>query len=250
MWIPLRNHSCVYFAIPIMVVFMSPGLAFSEEIEIPSRPTITVQGQGTSSAVPDTVYVVVGVETRDSAADQALSANNRSMESLMETLRRNQIPEKSMQTVNFDISAERAPVRPGDLGPGKVIGYRVSNQVRIKVSKLEILGRLLDELVQGGANTVHGIQFDVDDPQGVEDQARENAIKDARRRAEKIAAAAGVKVGRPLQITEFNYGNGPRPMMARTMAMAADAVPIAQGEQQITASVSIVFELVHVKEAP
>lgn len=214
---------------------------FAEELGIDQRSTITVQGQGQSSAIPDTVYITVGVDTRDMQADRALQLNSASMTKLFDNLKLHQIPEKNVQTVNFNISPEYSNNRRDQRTP-EIIGYRVSNQVRVKVAKIEVLGIVLDVLVRDGANSVYGIQFDVDDPQAAEDEARKAAVADARRRAEVLAQAAGARVGKPLQISEMPVGGGPSPVM-RSMAMAAEAVPIARGEQQISANVTVVFEL-------
>ncbi len=214
----------------------------ADDLGVDQRPTITVQGQGQSSAIPDTVFITVGVETRDMEAGRALQLNSASMKKLFDNLKLHEIPEKNVQTVNFNISPEYSSNRR-DQRPPEIVGYRVSNQVRVKLPRVELLGIVLDVLVRDGANSVYGIQFDVDDPQVAEDEARKAAVADARRRAEVLAEAAGVRIGKPLQISELPVGGGPAPVM-RAMAMAADAVPIARGEQQIAASVTVVFELI------
>ena len=108
---------------------------------------------------------------------------------------------------------------------------------------LPSLGEVLDAVVEAGSNQINGIQFDIDNKEGVLNQARNRAVKDARARAELYAQAAGVKLGNVINIQETGAViPQPRPMVR--MAMAEAAVPIAAGEQELVASVSMTFEIV------
>lgn len=214
--------------------------ARGEEIDIDARPTITVPGRGTVSRAPDVALVTLGVETQAPGAREALDENNRAMQQLLDTLERQDIPSNRVQTEAFDIS----PIYhhdPARNAPPRITGYRVSNQVRVKVSKLDRLGDLLDAVVDVGANRIHSIQFDLDQSDEASDEARKKAVEDARRRAELLAEAAGARVGRPLRIEESSGDPPPRPM--HRMMAAAESVPVAQGEQEIAAELSVTYEL-------
>ena len=93
----------------------------------------------------------------------------------------------------------------------KIVGYQVQNEVRVTVREIGKSGALLDQVVSAGANQISGIQFDVADPQAAADEALRKAIADARRKAELMAAAAGVRIVRVLDIS----GGGGFPMFAR-----------------------------------
>jgi uncharacterized protein YggE len=107
------------------------------------------------------------------------------------------------------------------------------------------LGKVLDALVQVGSNQISGISFGIDDPTGVLNQARSRAIADAKMRAQLYAQAAGVRVGKVLTIRESSVPM-PRPQNL-ALGFAAEArsaaVPVATGEQELSASVTVVFEL-------
>ena len=103
----------------------------------------------------------------------------------------------------------------------KIVGYQVSNEVRVTVRDIGKSGALLDQVVTAGANQISGIQFDVADPQAAADEALRKAIADARRKAELMAAAAGVRIVRILDIS----GGGGFPMFARAEAAAFEAAP-------------------------
>ncbi len=207
------------------------------------KPSITVSGQGEVQVAPDQVTVTVGVTTEGKTASEALQANTARMTELMKALKSHDIADKNIQTSNFNVSPQHVFDRDGK--PPKLIGYTVTNQVTVKVLDVAKLGGLLDAVVQAGGNQIQGVQFSVSNPRPHLDQARLNAVADARHRAELYAQAAGVKLGGPLAINEQS-ATPPRPMYAQPMArMAAVAdVPIAAGEQTIEANISVTYEIV------
>jgi len=204
--------------------------------------TMTVIGTGKASAQPDLAEVQAGVVTQDSSAAKALEQNTAAVQTLMKTLAGRGIAEKDIQTSNFSVS----PLYrhdPQGKAPPTVTGYQVSNQVRVKVRQLANLGSLLDELVRGGANQMGGISFSLAEPTALQDKAREDAVVDARRKAELYARAAGVKVVRVLRIQEQGTAvpvPGPQFM---TMRASEAAVPVAPGEHEVHASVTITFAI-------
>lgn len=205
--------------------------------------TIIVTGEGEVAAPPDMAAVQTGVVTQADTASQALEENNAAMEKIMEVLNKHEIAKKDVQTSSFNVSPvyERDP--QGRRQP-EVVGYRVQNQVRVRVRNLARLGEVLDALVQVGSNQISGISFDVDDPTGILNQARSWAIANAKSRAQVYAQAAGVSVGRVLRISEQPL-DIPRPMqMGRRFAAAEAAqVPVATGEQEFRVTVHVVYAL-------
>ncbi len=111
----------------------------------------------------------------------------------------------------------------------------------MKVRDVSRLGRVLDQQVGQGANLVYGIHFGQQEPALLLDEARKRAMADARRKAELYAAAAALKVGRVVAVQEAGVAS-PRPEMAPRVLMSA-AVPVAPGEQEIQASVTVTFTL-------
>lgn len=201
---------------------------------------IVVVGSGEFSAKPDMAQIQVGVVTMAPSAANALAANNAAMEKLFKALADRGVAEKDLQTSNFNVAPQYRHDPQGRQQP-EIAGYQVSNQVSVKVRQLGNLGAVLDELVTKGANQVHGVSFGVAEPEGLLDVARRRAVEDARRKAELYAKAAGVKVGRVVRIDEQGTRVPPR-VESFGMARAA-AVPVAPGEQQFHASVTVTFEL-------
>jgi uncharacterized protein YggE len=206
-------------------------------------PSITVVGSDHVSAKPDMAEIQVGVTTQAATPAAALKENNEAMEKLFRTLGAKNIAEKDRQTSNFSVSPRYRNPRPGE-EQQQIVGYQVSNLVHIKVRDLNALGGILDELVSGGANQMHGISFTLADPSRYLDEARRKAMADARRKAELYAQAENVKVGRVLMIEEVVPH--PRPMAADgMMARAAAAVPIAAGELDFHANITVTYEIAH-----
>jgi uncharacterized protein YggE len=169
-----------------------------------------------------------------------MSQNSATMEQVLKALTALGIADRDIHTTNVSIVPQRASTQPSRPPPSPVIGYEVTNQVRVRVRNLSSLGRLLDTLVSQGANALGGIGFSIADPAPLLEQARSKAIADARQKAQVYATAAGVKVGRVIFIRDTSAGP-PRPMAGRMMAMAA--TPVAPGEQEVEVSVSVTYAL-------
>lgn len=199
---------------------------------------ITVIGNGEAKGTPDTASVQLGVQTDAATAREALNANNSQMQSLIAKLKELGIADKDMQTSNLSISPRY------DSTGREVTGYQVSNMLSITIREVSKASDLLDQVVDAGANNIWGISFNIDNPTALQQTAREQALTDARARAEAMAKAIGATVGQVLSVTE-NIGN-PSPVMYRAEMAAADtagSVPVQAGEQTITAQVQVTFEL-------
>lgn len=211
---------------------------------MPTKRTIQVSGEGEASGKPDKGLITLGVETNGRTAEQTMTDANTGMNDILKSLKASGIEEKYIQTSSIDLSPQYRHVDAPDVKP-ELIGFRASMQVRITVMKIEGMGKAIDASIKSGANRVDSIQFDIRDKKPLLDQARKEAMEDALRKAKLLAAAAGVEVGLPITISDFEYGP-PRPMMdQRMMAFgAAKEMAISPGEQTLSASVQVTYELV------
>jgi uncharacterized protein YggE len=206
---------------------------------MPRPATVTVAGTGSVSATPDQAEITTGVVTQAPTAAQALAANSQAMERLLQSLGTLGIGPRDVQTTNISVSPQRRPPKEGQ--PPEITGYEVTNQIRVKVRDLSRLGRVVDQQVSQGANLVYGIHFGLQEPNPLLDEARKRAMADARRKAELYATAAGLRIGRVLVVRESGV-TPPRPEPTPRVTMSA-AVPVAPGEQEIQASVTVTFTL-------
>ncbi len=213
--------------------------AFAEDK--PMERTITVSATGTAAATPDEASIQTGVSSEAKTAREALAANSRAMNEVIAKLKASGIDAKDIQTSQFSIEPVHAYPQEGQ--PPVITGYRAHNAVSVKVRNLDKLGEVLDQLVAAGSNEMGGITFGVSKAETLKDDAREQAIANALRRAKLYAAAAGAEVGEIVQISEDTSYLEPRPMMAGRMAMAAEAAPIERGSIDLEARVTATWRL-------
>ena len=203
---------------------------------------ISVTGEGEATAPPDMATIRTGVVTQAESAKEALNQNNAAMQKILDLLKQHGIAERDVQTSGFNVNPVYEHDEQGRREP-KVVAYRVVNEVQVRVRKLDSLGEVLDALVEAGSNQISGVSFDVDKPHDILNEARARAIHNAKSRAETYAEAAGVAVGRVLQISEQPV-EPPRPMqLGMEFRAAASSVPVATGEQEFRVTVNVVYEL-------
>lgn len=224
----------------VLLALLLPCKQVLAEEHTPPR-SVTVTGEGVVSAVPDMATVTTGVETEAPDAQQALASNNAAMAALLGAVEKHGVDAKDVQTSAFRVTPVYRRGQSDASGP-RIEGYQVANQVSIRVRDVQSLGTLLQAVVEAGGNRLSGIQFGHQDMDGLLDQARRLAVADARHRAELYAGAAGVGLGEVLSISEGGAAT-PLPML-RTVAMAeAAAVPVAAGEDDVRATVQVVYAL-------
>lgn len=231
-------------ATPAMAQAVSPG-----PVVAPGNAVLTLSADGRSTRVPDLAVFSAGVTTQAKTASAALSQNAEQMNAVIAALKASGIAERDIQTSNLSVNPvygqPRADANGNVSGDPVIIGYQANNQVEVKQRKIGNYGKTIDTLVSAGANQVSGPSFQLDNPDVASDEARIEAMKKARARAELYAKAAGLTVKRILTISESG-GYAPQPMVmyARAEAMMAKAPsPVAAGEVQVGANVTVTFEL-------
>jgi hypothetical protein len=226
------------FAFAAGLLFAAPAYADS----LP--PAITVTGEATISVPPDLAEVEAGVTSEGKTARAAFEANNTTMGQLLLALKAANIDAKDAQTSRLSLQPEYAPSRTGlsaNAAPPTIVGYRVSNRVTVRLRDVLKVASTIDMLVGAGATDIGGINFMVSQVSKLLDDARTQAVADARRKADIYAKAAGVTLGAPLSISE---GGSPGPMPFRKMAAAPmAATPIAQGEETLSVTVSVTWAI-------
>ncbi len=218
----------------VAVAFAGGLLAAPALAQVTPPAVISVTGEATVSAAPDLAQIDAGVTTEARTAREASEANNAAMGKVLLALKGAGIDEKDFQTSRLSLQPQYAPNRSG---PNAVAGYQASNRVTIKLRDVTKVASVIDTLVAAGANNIGGINFMVSAASKLLDDAREQAIADARRKAEIYARAAGVTLGAPLSISEEN-AQAPMPFRRIAAGMAASA-PVAQGEETLQVTVSV-----------
>ncbi|MCO1334072.1 SIMPL domain-containing protein [Microbulbifer sp. OS29] len=205
---------------------------------------VSIAAHGEASQVPDIASISVGVVTESEDSKQAMRDNANQMESLMAAIKKSGIAKKDIQTSGVSLSPRyqhqqnKKPV---------ITGYTARNTVRVKVRKLDELGKVLDNLTAAGANRINGPSFEIGELGPVQAKAREKALQDAQERADIYAKALGTKVRRIVSISENGNGGMPRPMYSARAEMATmkdnASTPIAPGETTLSVNLNLVYEL-------
>jgi uncharacterized protein len=224
-----------------------PALAAAQQTTAatPQR-TIRVTGNGEIQATPDQAHIDLAVETTGSTAREAGEANAQQMDRVIRALVAAGVPREAIETRNYSLYPEYAPPEPRQAQEQpRIRGYRASNMVSVRTTELARVGSLIDTALQAGANRMDAVRFSLRNADAAQAEATRHAVERARRSAETIAAALGVRLGAVLDASTTAELVRPFPYMARAdRAMAEMApTPIQPGEQTVTATVTVVFAI-------
>jgi uncharacterized protein len=203
--------------------------------EADSPRGITVTGTGRAELVPNEARFSLGVSTDGETAREALAANSVAMRRVLAALDGAGIPDR-------DVKTETVSVGPEYDGDGKSPdGFTARNSVSVRID-LDRAGDVLDAGSRAGANEVHGPMLTSTDRDAAEKKALEDAVADARSRAETLAEAAGVRVGRVTAIVE-GFSRGIEAVTGLRTAADAASAPIEPGTEEVQATVTVTFAI-------
>ena len=223
----------------LILALAGTGLASADEA--PNR-TISLSATGAIKTPPDKVEISTGITRQADTAKEALAKNSEAMTRMIEALKQQGLDPKDIQTTNFSVSPLYEQRKEGRHSP-KIIGYQVTNSVRLTVHDIGKLGEILDKVVSLGANDVGSIAFGVAEPEALKDEARKLAISNAIANAKLYAEAAGVKLGKVLTINEDQGAIVARYASPAPAMEMAKAVPIEAGTATVEVRVHVSFEL-------
>lgn len=203
---------------------------------------LTVTGQGMAEVVPDMARISLGVTQQAATAGDALDAVAQVSNAIFARLEAAGIAPRDMQSSQVNLSPQYDYNRQTDGAP-KLLGFSANTMVSVRVRDLSGLGQIMSAVTKDGANQLNGLQFDLQNRAPAEDAARADAVKDAMARAKVLAEAAGLTLGSVLSIHEGGSHQAPVGYSGMELAAARSDMPIAAGELEISASVTMVFEL-------
>ncbi len=207
------------------------------------RTDIGVSGTGRVFVQPDTAIASIGVDITAPTLAEATQQANEKMTAVINAIKTQGVDAKDIQTSSYNVYPITNQPKEGETP--KITGYHVTNIVTVKIRNIANVGKVLDAAIAAGANSVNSVYFTVDDPTKAESEARTLAVKDAMAKAETLASAAGVKVGKIMTITELSGGVQPLYKTAEyAAAPAADgAGPVETGQNEISVTVEMHFEI-------
>jgi uncharacterized protein YggE len=226
----------------VLGVSVVPAMAQSASGSAPVN-SVTVSGTGKASGAPDVAYINLGVDTRDADVSKAVEQSNKDIASIMDAVRGAGVDAKDIQTTNFNVYPEDQIDPQTNAPTGKRV-YHVQNMLNITVRDISKVGAVIDAGLKAGASSINGLDFGIADTSKLEQDARLKAVDDARRRAEQLAAAFGLKVGDPIIISESFGGIPPMPYYNRdAMGGAGAATQISPGQLSVSVQVDVTFIL-------
>lgn len=231
-------------AIASLAMAATPALA--EETARAAGPRLYITGRATLEAPPDYASVSIGVATKSPTTAAAIDGTSASAARIIAAAKSAGIAPRDIQTGTLSLEPVYRTVRdPAGGSEQRPDGYQATNSVTVRIRDIGRLGEVLRLVVDGGANRIDGVSFELAEPGKLELKALEAAVLDARRQAEVIAAAAGVRLARIEEIRSGERAERPMPMSRarRAVAPSPAPVPVEAGSLDVTSEVQVVFAL-------
>lgn len=221
----------------IAIALLLPSIAMAQS----APPSISVSGEASISVPPDIAEIDAGVTTEAKTARDAVEANNAQMGKVLLALKGAGVAERDYQTSRLSLTPQTSTRTPTSQTP-QIVGYTARNRVSIRLRDVTKVASVIDTLIAAGVNDMGGISFSVSNASKLLDDARAEAIADAKRKAEIYAKAANVTLGNAISITED--GGAPAPIFRNKFSVGAPAsAPVAQGEETLRIAVSVSYEI-------
>lgn len=221
--------------------------------DTPATQTITVTGEGSATAKPDTAAVTFSVIEQATDAASAQQAAAKKENDALAALKKEGLADEDVRTTSYSISPQykqNAPCYNGfcpTQGGTEIIGYQVTETIEAKVHDLTKVSAVLSDLGTLGVQEVTGPNLTVADEDSVKAQARGEAIMKARANAQTLAKQLGVSLGDVVGYSDDN-GGMPQPFYAKatatdSMAMGAVTPSIPSGQNEYTSTVTVTYEI-------
>lgn len=243
----------IVFAVFMFAVgYLSYVNVYSKSVQPGSYRSFSVSGEGKVTAIPDVAQFVFSIISQGGKDIAALQKDNiNKTNKAIAYLKGQGIEDKDIKTLNFSVEPRYQffECRPTNgispCPPSEIVGYTITQTVSVKVRDFSKIGDVLAGVVDNGANSVTSLSFTVDDLIALQDQARTEAITQAREKANMIAQAGGFNVGKLLSIDEgyipfYGYGMGGADVAKLESSVAPTIEP---GSQEITINVILRYEI-------
>ena len=210
----------------------------------PRPPSITVNGEAIIAAEPNQAQIDIGVTTQARSAPEASRENAERLGRVLAEVKKLLSKADEVKTSGYSLNPQ---YRYPQGGKPEIVGYTANNIVRIKTTKLDDVGKLIDAAMQAGANNINRLMFTIKDEEAARLDALRQASAKAKAKAEAIAASLGLKILRIASVTEGERSFQPifrQTPMARGEALTAQApTPVEPGTVDVRSTVSLTAEV-------
>ncbi|MDO8498388.1 MAG: SIMPL domain-containing protein [bacterium] len=231
----------VFFILLFAYIRLAGPIPFSISSTTTTKvDTFNVTGEGKSFVKPDTAYVTVGISASGSTVQQTQDEINSVINQVSASVKKLGIEAADIQTTNYNIN----PSYDYQTGRQKINGYQASTNLRIKIKDLEKASHVIDAATEAGANEVSGVTFDVADKTKAENEARQQAVTEAKKKAEEAAKIVGFTLGRIINYSE-NFGGSLRliPMLQAAGGKESTDTQVEPGSSEINLTVTLSYEI-------
>ena len=239
--------SMAFLGAPLAVWGQQPGQPGQPEMHMMARvPEIVTSAQGEAQYTPDRAHIYIGVQTRAKTAKEAGEENAKKQEAVIAAIQSLGIPKERISTVNYSVYPEQQyNPQQGDKEP-RIVGYNVSNSVRVDIHDVSKVGTIIDAALAKGANNINSLDFYSSNQDSTRRQALAEAVQRARGDAEALARGAGGQLGELIELSSAPAFQPPQPQPYFSMARAeaAPTTPVNPGEQTLTVTVTARWKFV------
>lgn len=234
----------IFFILLFVFSKWGPAIPFSVLSQSKGEPMV-VTGEGKATAIPDIAKVSAGIQDSGTSLTQVQNSVNKKSQALTDALKKSGIEEKDIRTTSYNIS----PQQDYQANPPRITGYQVSVNYQVTVRSIDKINDVLTTITGAGANLVGGVSFDLSDSAKLKamDEARHDAVAQAKENAQSLANAAGVTLGKVINVSESTNGQPrPMPLTATVGTVAEKSIEqpnIQPGETEIDLTVTLSYEV-------
>lgn len=236
----------IFFVLLFVYSKFGPSLPISVTTQFKGEPFI-VSETGKVTVTPDIAKVTIGIEEQSQNLKSAQDSVNKKSKNLTDEIKKLGIKEENVKTTNYNVYPEYDYTNT----PYRINGYRVSTSYEIKVEDFEVVNDVLVVATNTGANVIGNITFEVNEKTKEEklQEAREIAVKKAKTKAEGLAKASNISLGKIINVSEVEGQNYPVPIAYTkeiAMGSAGDSREVANvtpGETSIEVIVNLSYEV-------
>ncbi|MBD3329398.1 DUF541 domain-containing protein [Candidatus Dojkabacteria bacterium] len=234
----------------IIAIFLAVTLSIRGADSINRPRSFSVEAEASKYVTPDTANISLGTEVRDPSAKQVQIKGSKVINEAVEAIKELGIEEENIRTDNYNISPEYK--YNDDTNESEIYSYRMDVMIDIKTTKIDKISDILDAATDANINRVNSISFSIEDIEEIQHELKLEAIENAKARAQEQAKAAGLKLGRVLNVNEyggpmpvFSERKAPAPMMdsAEFEESGSGGISINPGQNEVSVSVSVVYKV-------
>jgi uncharacterized protein YggE len=240
--IPLITVLFIFICLFTFFKLFGPIPFFVQNITTTKTSLFSVDGVGEATAIPDTAMISFGVSKTASTVESAKNQVNEIANKITQDLKNLGVSIKDIKTTNYSVS----PQYDYSGGTQRLTGYTVDTNMQVKLQPIDKASNAIDITTKDGATQVSGVQFIVDDTKQKEllNETRKKAINDAKDKAQSLSSAAGMRLGRIVDIKE-NAQNNPRPvplLMSAEKSGGGEPTQLNPGENTISTTITLSYE--------